>query len=784
MAESLLDKVDAIAAFEAAPADNGGEELQPALDDVSAIAAAAHEDASQMETAAAQAADHDNCPKVEVAAARAADDHNEASQGEDAAAQAAAQDDAPRMDAAAAQEEEEAASAVTAPCWRSKEHQWQNRSHKGDLDEEELELWQARGRELVSLLRTQPNFDRCSRKALTVAERETLCSALSVEGCSTHGLSLMATTLQGVQGALRDLEDRLLRLNEDFLCLDDGDAEHLFGGTGDLVRVAGQAKELATQCREASAAVLQPDRTWAAEMPDPRPFAPSLATGCDNIELFSGYVEALTSRRRVSVSRAKAVVEAIAVSEAESARGLLAEVLTHRKRADFPVVTEICARLAGDEEETKAVVELLRTALTKTCSDISAHLKAVTVINELLYDDVARQMLAAEPGLLEAVSRLSNRAQSDHGSSEEVAVETMSVLALEIERQLQVERKGLPEATSKRSPVEAEDAHNWLWPFGARSAGRRASLDAKPEKGNNTHGNEPRGWRRRSPPAAAAPTAGTDSPAAMAAMASAPATTGGSSSSTAAPPATAPAKELKGSPRLFGKKGAKATPATPVQPLFDAPGMPGQGSALQLLTGPAARWPERRTCAEAICHSLRLVPVGWFGAGRHRQKTTAPPAEIVAIELDELFRCLDGMVRSLKELHTELCAPGSASSGVAEDIEELASTMLVSAAEVLKHSVEWKCALLDVADPASPNKDKEAKGSMLEPGSRQAALLMSFLDKAVSVGNSLSACLAVFLARKEDAKGNASNGSVADVKDEHPKGEQPKATFENYTASG
>merc|ERR1711933_522195 len=145
-------------------------------------------------------------------------------------------------------------------------------------------------------------------------------------------------------------------------------------------------------------------------------------------------------------------------------------------------------------------------------------------------------------------------------------------------------------------------------------------------------------------------------------------------------------------------------------------------------------------------------PAGWAVIPVRKSKLPAP--QVVAAELDNLFRCLDGMVSGLRRLRSEMCDtadtadPSQALVTVAHnDIGELAVAMQLSAADVLKQALEWKCALL-----TDPERDDDPQEGSLCAGSARAIALVHFLDKAVAVGNGLSACLAVFETRKEDVR--------------------------------
>ena len=119
---------------------------------------------------------------------------------------------------------------------------------------------------------------------------------------------------------------------------------------------------------------------------------------------FQSAVTKLTSQRRVLVARVKAAVEARAATEAVSAASLLADALRPDRRLDFPLVTELCERATSDPSELAEVVDALSCILDES-AQLLQRLKALTVTNELMYDDAARQAFARKPGFLSALMR-------------------------------------------------------------------------------------------------------------------------------------------------------------------------------------------------------------------------------------------------------------------------------------------------------------------------------------------------------------------------------------------
>lgn len=293
------------------------------------------------------------------------------------------------------------------------------------------------------------------------------------EGGAGHGLARAATALTEVESALQELRLRFQKLQEDFVCLDDGDAEKLFGAHGELCSAAALAERSAQNCKRVAVALTQPLPQWLSSLPDPEPIAASLEAGASAIVQFLNLASELAARRQAAVARAKAAVEVRAAAEASSAHGILAEALGHRRRVDFPTVTEICEGCVGNDKETALVVRLLSSSLQDKSADTSRQLKALTVANELLYSEVARRALLSEPGLLETLRRLRSSSLSASGSSEKIAEGTARMLACELERRLILEKQ-LPPPKKRISIsgwLRGIDAPSWPSHSKARPSG-------------------------------------------------------------------------------------------------------------------------------------------------------------------------------------------------------------------------------------------------------------------------------------------------------------------------
>jgi hypothetical protein len=117
---------------------------------------------------------------------------------------------------------------------------------------------------------------------------------------------------------LEVFQQQLTRLHEEFVCLDDGKAEDLFGGPGPLGAckcVADRADEAAEACATIVAEARQcceslglASSVWV-ELPDPAATAVTLEKVAEAMLFFSIQVELLASQRMAAVVRAKAAIE-------------------------------------------------------------------------------------------------------------------------------------------------------------------------------------------------------------------------------------------------------------------------------------------------------------------------------------------------------------------------------------------------------------------------------------------------------------------------------------------
>merc|ERR1719502_2435316 len=121
-------------------------------------------------------------------------------------------------------------------------------------------------------------------------------------------------------------------------------------------------------------------------------------------------------------------------SKEPAAQQLLADALAVGGRVDFATVTEICERAFGDELQMTALAQVLASALdVDHIQDIPKQLKAVTVAHELLYDELAREVMLETPGLILSLHKLRKyRPKNSDGPASEL----IRLLASEILKHL------------------------------------------------------------------------------------------------------------------------------------------------------------------------------------------------------------------------------------------------------------------------------------------------------------------------------------------------------------
>lgn len=338
-------------------------------------------------------------------------------------------------------------------------------------DVRSADLWVQQGLQVASIIKSHPFLADCTHVTLASSKFrgvwEGIAESIAETGDVGDGLAMAAAALVGIQESLYNLEAQSVRLIEEFSCLEDYDAEELFGTQGDSHNAISKAKQCAMECNEAASSVHQPSPSWVVSLPNPLDVALSLQKGAIALNAHCNDLQDLRHLRRILVARVKTSVEARAAAEATSARTLLSQALDPSCRINFPIVTEICERATSNKSDLSAVVHLLGSVLKDTDATMQRKLKALTVTHELLYDSSARHLLIAEPGLTESLSAvqssLSNSVGYPNGASQkDIAAESACLLAVEIQRRLDAEAK----ITSKQ---KRPSGLGWMWPLNKTS---------------------------------------------------------------------------------------------------------------------------------------------------------------------------------------------------------------------------------------------------------------------------------------------------------------------------
>eukprot|EP00927_Polykrikos_kofoidii_P083617 TRINITY_DN8614_c0_g1_i1.p1 TRINITY_DN8614_c0_g1~~TRINITY_DN8614_c0_g1_i1.p1 ORF type:complete len:664 (+),score=171.25 TRINITY_DN8614_c0_g1_i1:78-2069(+) len=263
------------------------------------------------------------------------------------------------------------------------------------------------------------------------------------------------TILKSLCMMLESFDRRLRQLRVDLECLDDGDAESLFDTPGWLQveictidNVSGAVLDL-----HASA------KTWyghvkahlcsgldsASEVTiDTTANALHMSTSSvvafvdESVVAFNDLqrrVGSVAARRRAAVARARAAIETLAAEERSSACALLAKAMEPANHVDFVCITEVCQRVADRPAEAADAVKFLVSALLS--EDCRIALKALTIINEMLYDRHALMELAAmnDAALLPLQILRKRRLAEDTGHGRATG-ECIRMLATEVERKI------------------------------------------------------------------------------------------------------------------------------------------------------------------------------------------------------------------------------------------------------------------------------------------------------------------------------------------------------------
>eukprot|EP00445_Apocalathium_hangoei_P004250 CAMPEP_0203856284 /NCGR_PEP_ID=MMETSP0359-20131031/10089_2 /ASSEMBLY_ACC=CAM_ASM_000338 /TAXON_ID=268821 /ORGANISM="Scrippsiella Hangoei, Strain SHTV-5" /LENGTH=585 /DNA_ID=CAMNT_0050772877 /DNA_START=86 /DNA_END=1839 /DNA_ORIENTATION=- len=114
-----------------------------------------------------------------------------------------------------------------------------------------------------------------------------------------------------------------------------------------------------------------------------------------------------------------------------SAAGLVRAALLPGSNVNFPQITEICERTISQPQELEGAVRLLVAALRDRYADFRKKLKALTISNEMMYDDTAVAYFQACFGLSETLTALRGARGSPLGAAMD---ENIRMLATEIDK--------------------------------------------------------------------------------------------------------------------------------------------------------------------------------------------------------------------------------------------------------------------------------------------------------------------------------------------------------------
>eukprot|EP00927_Polykrikos_kofoidii_P085817 TRINITY_DN9423_c1_g1_i2.p1 TRINITY_DN9423_c1_g1~~TRINITY_DN9423_c1_g1_i2.p1 ORF type:complete len:540 (-),score=136.34 TRINITY_DN9423_c1_g1_i2:134-1678(-) len=115
----------------------------------------------------------------------------------------------------------------------------------------------------------------------------------------------------------------------------------------------------------------------------------------------------------------------------ESAAGLVRAALLPGTNVNFPQITEICERVADKPPEAADAISMLAATLSDVHAPIRKKLKALTIANEMMYDESARLTFRCVDGLHEGLVVLRGIRGTDLGSAMD---ENIRMLATEVDR--------------------------------------------------------------------------------------------------------------------------------------------------------------------------------------------------------------------------------------------------------------------------------------------------------------------------------------------------------------
>jgi hypothetical protein len=170
-------------------------------------------------------------------------------------------------------------------------------------------------------------------------------------------------------------------------------------------------------------------------------------TAASAIGEFLGVCAEFASKQHASIPRLPATSDVPAIANRSSAVALLADAMSPSSRVDFRSITEICQRLVDFPSEVPEAVKFVANAWTDRRSDRQRVLKALTIANEMLYDEAVTVEMAKLTHSVEQLyalqcCRCDNAAEHcDYGDCTNVGTlveSNIRLLAAEVARRLAV----------------------------------------------------------------------------------------------------------------------------------------------------------------------------------------------------------------------------------------------------------------------------------------------------------------------------------------------------------
>jgi len=275
----------------------------------------------------------------------------------------------------------------------------------------------------------------------------------SATAAFVHAAETFESTLSNtnsVDGLLGDVDavmQRLNRLRVDLECLDDGEAETLFGTPGVLRRQVNSIDSTLEICGDLRRSALEIAARGGANV------GGFMEEACTMLQDLVFQCDVFAMRRDAAVARARAAIEVSAAQRSETACGLILQALEPTCCVDFTRITEICERLAAHPDEAgSAVVLLVRELHQAVDKDRKTVLKVLTLVNEMLHDpNVFAAYISVGKDPLSTLRILQRPPAAGATSMAPPAEENIRMLATEIERQLMAATNSSPSQARRRS---------------------------------------------------------------------------------------------------------------------------------------------------------------------------------------------------------------------------------------------------------------------------------------------------------------------------------------------